>query len=155
MPTARETEELVRAAKLTARQLAYFRLRAKGVTPVNAVRRAGYRPGSKRAATAMAHRLDGRLRDLHLLDPALIDEGITMISLAKAIRRGLDSDNPRVALSTAKYLGMLLGYGREQAEEPAPAESYDTFETLEQLRRMVSEASVAGPAKVETPRGSW
>jgi hypothetical protein len=139
---AAKMTELGREAALTAKQLRYFALRAEGVTAHLAVRRAGYNAKNKRNELATAHWLDGRLRDKGLLDAALLDAGVTMTSFVKALKSGLDGEDPRLAISAAKYLGTILGYGQEAREEP---EAYgDSYEMLQQLRQAVAGAIQPG-----------
>lgn len=151
MALPRRQGKTARSETAAAKRTKYATLRVQGVGSVNAVRQAGYRPGSRRAARAQARKLDVAigLTGFEELEHALVGGGIDYDRVARAIKKAMD--NPRTALSAVALVGRWMGWERPRDPTPDRQESL-SFDDLLELRDMLrQQAEEAQRSALDTP----
>lgn len=101
--------------KATRKQLEYAAARARGRTRKNALKDAGYQPGTDASARQMAYAIERNLRDRNVLDAALAAQGLGPELFARKLRAAINSRNASVRMQALDKLSRVLGY-----EKPAP-----------------------------------
>jgi len=99
----------------------YIAARARGRSRANALREAGYNPGSSRSATAMGARIE---RGLGVADVrgALLAAGIDAVALVEHIRRGLSPHRTLEArLAVVQMIGRWMSWGTADGSQIVPA----------------------------------
>ena len=130
----RETSKKKAAA---GKKAAYAAARGRGVSKVNAVKKAGYRPKSRRAAHAIAARIEKSLTDRQGLEEALAASGITLSLTARVLKRGLTSRSPDRQIASLKALTKILRWDRDDGARPPGEDIPFNAEELIELRRRI------------------
>jgi len=129
-----------------AKRRRFLAARARGKTRAAALKKAGYRPGSARAAAAQAGRIANTLRDRGELEAALLAEGLTLSDVARRLKRELNKKGSDKA-ALLRLLSSWMGWSaRDHDDETAPGgiETMPLDELLTFRAQLVGTAQVGG-----------